>query len=99
MSGGDTDGDGKDDLLVGCLRANGPAGYSGAGYLFTDLSSGSYTSADADAVFWGEAADDSLGEAVILGDIDGDSYPEVILGAPYEDSGGSSSGAVYAQWP
>lgn len=99
VAGGDTDGAGADDLLVGAHFAVGGYGDTGAAYLFTDLTSGSYTADDADAAFWGETSGDFLGFGVALGDLDGDNHDEVILGAPYQDTGGRSGGAVYVQWP
>ena len=95
----DADEDGADDLLVGSCFAKGDHGNTGAAYLFTGLTGGSYTPDDAVAAFWGETSGDYLGDGAALGDIDGDLYAEVILGAPYADGGGNASGAVFVQWP
>ena len=93
--GGDSDGDGADELLVGASNA----GSKGGAYFFRGLTAGTYSATDADAVFSGENSSDYAGEAVAFGDVDGDVYDEVIIGAPYEDKGGSGAGAVYVVWP
>ena len=93
--GGDTDGDGIDEILVGATNYGG----AGAAFYFDGLTAGTWSSTDADAVFLGENSGDSFGDAVALGDIDGDVYDEVIVGAPGNNKGGSGAGAVYIHWP
>ncbi|MFT4978651.1 MAG: hypothetical protein ACI8S6_004561, partial [Myxococcota bacterium] len=43
----------------------------------------------------GEAADDEAGWVMALADINGDAVDDLILGAPYQDSGATGAGAVY----
>jgi hypothetical protein len=68
------------DLAVGAPNANGGAG---AVYLFkrTLFVHGSYTTADAVLTINGQAGD-RIGEALATGDMDGDGYREIIIGAP-----------------
>ncbi len=50
----------------------------------------------ASASFLGEAAGDQAGAAVDrAGDVNGDGYPDFLIGAPYNDEGGSDAGQVY----
>lgn len=50
----------------------------------------------ADAVITGEGLDDRLGIGATAGrDVDGDGFAEVFVGAPWNDRGGSRSGAAY----
>jgi hypothetical protein len=76
---GDINGDGYDDLLVGC-RDEGTAGTAKL-YL-----GGSLVNAAADWQGNGEAADDDYGTAVAAaGDLNGDGFGDLIVGAPLAD--------------
>jgi len=94
---GDVDGDGYDDLLVGAYLAEGGGTDRGVAYLIHgpgDEEAGSL--ADADARLLGEADGDGAGYAVSsAGDVDGDGYADMLVGAPYEDTVGSGAGVTY----
>ncbi len=91
--GRDADGDGIPDLAVGASQRAGPAGLAaGAVDLFRGgaaLTAGRWTT------LYGEAANDWFGQSVAMGDVDGDGLADVIVGAPYNDRGGSAAGAVF----
>ena len=92
-SAGDVDGDGNDDLLLGA-RGNDDAGIqAGRVYLFRGPVSGHRPALSADAVISGEAFEE-LGRAVASpGDLSGDGFSDVVLGAPL--AGGSFEGRAY----
>ncbi|MHB9288543.1 integrin alpha, partial [Halobacteriales archaeon Cl-PHB] len=95
---GDVTCDGIDDLIVGAPYNDSTASNAGAAYLIqgSPALSGEVNLTDADAKFVGEAQGDragwSVGEA---GDHDGDGFEDVLIGAPYNDTGGHDSGAAY----
>jgi hypothetical protein len=85
-SAGDVDGDGLDDLLVGA-PSNDDGGYqAGKVYLILGVSLGGSSAIDlstADYYFVGEAANSLAGSAVSsAGDVDGDGFGDLIVGAP-----------------
>lgn len=89
----DIDGDGRAELLLGALSANS----TGVAYLFDDPEFGSLTTADADAWILGESSGAGTGMGVALGDLDGDGFGDLVVGAPMEASAGENGGAVYVQ--
>jgi len=94
---GDTDGDGMDDLAIGAMGESSAGSSTGAAYLVLGppTTSGSLSSL-ADAKFTGEHTWDYVGESVAgVGDTDGDGLDDFVISSRWEDSGGSSSGAVY----
>ncbi len=92
---GDVNGDGNDDLLVG-------TGYShsspvpGMVYLVLGPVSGTVSLADADAEILGQQGGDSVGSAIATaGDVNGDGFADLLLGAKGHDAGGDHAGAAY----
>ncbi len=92
VAGGDLDGDGYDDMVVGATGASSSAGavYVVLGPLTanTDLSA-AYLS------FTGVASGDQAGVALALGDSDGDGSTDLVMGADYNDTAVSNGGAAY----
>ena len=86
--GGDLNGDGTPDFVVGIYGDDNNGANSGSVRAF-DGSNG--------AVLWtadGDAARDHLGAAVAMGDLNGDGNAEVIVGAPENDANGTDAGQV-----
>ena len=92
---GDTDGDGNGELAVGAPGDTTAGAGAGAAYLFYGPPSGTFTLADADAVFFGEDVYHGAGESLVFGDFDGDSFADLLVGVPGEYSGGANAGAAY----
>jgi RHS repeat-associated protein len=89
---GDTNHDGHSELLVGAPGADPASGAdAGSGFLFSGLDGGVLHRLD------GEAPGDSLGSSVLgAGDVDGDSVPDMLIGAPSADPGGvERAGSAY----
>ena len=90
---GDVNGDGFDDVLVGAMYNDDGGSYAGKAYLFYGPQSGSMTP---DAVFVGEYSDDEAGSALATaGDVNGDGYDDILIGAPENDDGASNAGKAY----
>ena len=89
---GDFDGDGCDDILAGAPNDNAGGTLSGAAYLFRggpdmdDLPDLAFVGAPQDRV------GHSIGRA---GDVNGDGFDDIIAGASFNSTAGSSAGAAY----
>ncbi|MFW3145594.1 MAG: hypothetical protein ACMUIE_02135 [Thermoplasmatota archaeon] len=96
---GDVNGDGFDDVLISALGDDDGGSNAGQTYLILGRPSGWKTDRDlsnSDASFWGEDANDSSGVSVSgTGDVNGDGYDDFLIGAYYDDDGGSDAGQVY----
>jgi hypothetical protein len=91
---GDVNGDGFDDVVIGSSR-NSSAGLN-AGMIFIYLGSPNGLNEMYVKNISGEAAEDGFGTSVACaGDVDGDGFSDVIVGAPLNDKGGFASGRAY----
>jgi hypothetical protein len=98
MSGGDVDGDGISDLLVGAHQMYLGGNDEGRVYLLAGpvTARGETISDVAAATYSGANVDDMAGLAVACdGDLDGDGLANIVVSAPLEDSAGPNRGAVY----
>ncbi len=86
---GDVNGDGFSDLLIGSTGA----APTGAAYLFLGSAN---PDGIADLTLVGEVAGDYFGGTVSdAGDVNGDGYSDILVGAYWSDAGGVNSGRVY----
>jgi hypothetical protein len=99
---GDVDGDGVLDLVIGANGWDGPgAADVGAAFVFRGpFGNGTrvFQASAADARLSGQAlgVGDNFGSAVAIGDLDGDSVPEVLVSSPNHDAPSRpDSGCVY----
>ena len=96
--GGDVDGDGKDDVMIGALGASEVGVDAGKVYLTLASSLGGQSLVNlgnADYSFLGEQAGDFAGSAAsISGDVNGDGKHDVVIGA-FGANNGDSTGKVY----
>jgi hypothetical protein len=86
---GDLDRDGRADVLIGAPEATiGGLASCGAAYLCLSTSA-------TPQVIAGSSAGEQFGSALTsLGDLDGDARPELAIGAPLANAGGTSRGRV-----
>jgi len=89
-SAGDVNNDGYDDLIVGALVSDTGDSSTGRAYVFSGQTG------DTIYVFTGEAAEDRFGQKVAsAGDVDNDGFDDLIVGAIFNNAGGSGAGRAY----
>ena len=100
---GDVNGDGFDDVIIGAYLADPHGGDSGASYVVFGKSSGFASVIELSALdgttgfqISGEKGADRAGTSVAAaGDVNGDGFGDVIVGARSADPNGTNSGAGY----
>jgi len=96
VNAGDMNSDGYADLFIGSPDNSTEGNGSGAAYLLQGPVTVDISMAGADAKIVGNRVGDHVGNAVArVGDVNGDGFPDLAVGAYLEDSGGINAGAVY----
>jgi len=95
---GDVNNDGYDDFIIGAYGDEEGGANAGQTYLILGRASWSMDMdlSTADASFIGEDGSDRSGYAVSgAGDVNGDGYDDIIIGAYGDDDGGDDAGQTY----
>jgi hypothetical protein len=92
-SAGDVDGDGYGDVIVGAYLSDAVETDAGNTYVYYG---GATMDETADVTLTGYAMDDNFGlSSALAGDVNGDGYDDVIVGAIGNDAAGTDAGRAY----
>jgi hypothetical protein len=102
-SAGDVNGDGIDDLIVGAIGGDDGGSNAGEAYVIYGVAGTTRGTVDLTGlaasdgfIIQGDEAIDQAGYSVSsAGDVNGDGFDDLIVGAPNGDDGGSSAGEAY----
>ncbi len=93
---GDVNGDGFTDLIAGDPSNSSVAQFAGRAYLFLGPLTSDIDTSEAVATISAEAFGDNLGFSVAsAGDVNGDGFDDILIGARSNDDNGIQSGRVY----
>ena len=93
---GDMNHDGFDDLIVASQYDKTVGEDAGVAYVVLGPVSGDQTLSDHSVRITGAESGDQAGStACAAGDVNGDGFPDLLVGARFSDVGGRDSGAVY----
>ena len=96
---GDVDGDGYYDLIVGSFYDDDNGSTSGSAYVYYGTSTGISSTPEHKLTASDGAAGDNFGRSVSgAGDVDGDGYDDVVVGARGDDDNGTTSGSAYVYY-
>jgi hypothetical protein len=92
-SAGDVNGDGFEDIIIGAYQNDAAGMDAGRAYIYFG---GSAIDSIPDVILTGEAAEDVFGASVAsAGDVNGDGFGDIVIGAFQNDAGGTNAGRVY----
>ncbi|MFA6028195.1 MAG: hypothetical protein WC752_04690 [Patescibacteria group bacterium] len=96
VSSGDINGDGYDDIIIGASGVEDAIDGSGSVYLIYGQAEHLTSSSLSTAIeFTGENLQDHAGVSVSSGDINGDSYDDIFIGARSNNGSFTGAGAAY----
>ena len=96
VSAGDVDGDGLPDVVIGAPNDDEAGVGAGAAHLVWTPVLGAVSLDDADAKLLGEGPNDAAGTSVsAAGDINGDGYHDLVVGAPAHGQAAPFAGSAY----
>jgi hypothetical protein len=95
ISHGDIDNDGVTDALVGAPYSNIDISGSGSGYVVLGPVTGEVDLGESDVIVRGSSSNAYAGNCMSAGDVNKDSYDDLLVGAPGDRTGGTNAGAAY----